>query len=67
MTASHRYASGFPSDLPADHPFLPRAPATTPRIDSAKLLAAGKELVIEHAGAEYRLRLTRNDKLILTK
>lgn len=37
------------------------------RIDSHRLLSGGRELVIEHAGQEYRLRLTRNDKLILTK
>jgi len=36
-------------------------------IDSRRLLGGGRELVIEHAGEEYRLRLTRNDKLILTK
>jgi len=37
------------------------------RIDSAFLLQGGRELRIAHAGEEYRLRLTRNDKLILTK
>jgi hemin uptake protein HemP len=37
------------------------------RIDSARLLGGGRELLIDHAGEEYRLRLTRNDKLILTK
>ncbi|MBX3687964.1 hemin uptake protein HemP [Dokdonella sp.] len=37
------------------------------RIDSARLLGGARELVIEHAGQEYHLRLTRNDKLILTK
>jgi hemin uptake protein HemP len=37
------------------------------RIDSRRLLDGGRELVIDHAGVEYRLRLTRNDKLILTK
>jgi hemin uptake protein HemP len=26
-----------------------------------------RELTIVHAGEEYRLRITRNDKLILTK
>jgi hemin uptake protein HemP len=39
----------------------------TPRIDSLRLLAGGRELVIQHGTEEYRLRLTRNDKLILTK
>ena len=37
------------------------------RIDSGRLLAGARELVIDHAGQQYRLRLTRNDKLILTK
>lgn len=43
-----------------------RRPAAT-RVDSRRLLEGGRELVIDHAGVEYRLRLTRNDKLILTK
>ena len=37
------------------------------RVDSRRLLAGGRELLIDHAGQQYRLRLTRNDKLILTK
>jgi hemin uptake protein HemP len=34
---------------------------------SSDLLQGQKELLIEHAGEVYRLRLTRNDKLILQK
>jgi hemin uptake protein HemP len=45
----------------------PVASRSAQRIDSHRLLAGGRELVIDHAGQEYRLRLTRNDKLILTK
>lgn len=37
------------------------------RISSQALLAGERELVITHEGSEYHLRLTRNDKLILTK
>ena len=37
------------------------------RTNSQNLLQGGRELLIAHAGEEYRLRLTRNDKLILTK
>lgn len=37
------------------------------RIDSLSLLSGNRELIIEHAGCEYRLRRTQNDKLILTK
>jgi hemin uptake protein HemP len=43
------------------------APAVARRIESTRLLDGSRELVIEHQGNEYHLRLTRNDKLILTK
>ncbi|GAA0905594.1 hemin uptake protein HemP [Luteibacter anthropi] len=46
---------------------LRTAPAAARRIESKNLLDGSRELVIEHQGAEYHLRLTRNDKLILTK
>jgi hemin uptake protein HemP len=36
-------------------------------IDSRELLRGGRELAIRHGEHEYRLRLTQNDKLILTK
>ena len=36
------------------------------KVASATLLGPGGELVIVHNGREYRLRLTQNDKLILT-
>lgn len=36
------------------------------RIVSRELLGERGELVIEHSGREYRLRLTQNGKLILT-
>jgi hemin uptake protein HemP len=37
------------------------------RVSSLALLDGARELVIQHQGNEYHLRLTRNDKLILTK
>ncbi|WP_235205349.1 hemin uptake protein HemP [Oleiagrimonas soli] len=37
------------------------------RVASGRLLDGARELVIEHHGSEYHLRVTRNDKLILTK
>ena len=37
------------------------------RLDSRDLFGSGKELVIDHLGASYRLHLTRQGKLILTK
>lgn len=38
-----------------------------PRLYSKNLFASVNEVIIEHAGEEYRLRLTRQGKLILTK
>ncbi|MBN8727067.1 MAG: hemin uptake protein HemP [Xanthomonadales bacterium] len=55
-----------PGPQPSPSPTAPPA-GEARRIDSRHLLAGGKELVIEHAGQRYHLRLTRNDKLILTK
>lgn len=36
-------------------------------IESRSLLAGRKEIQIRHEGQLYRLRLTKNDKLILNK
>lgn len=36
-------------------------------LDSRALLRGDREVLIRHAGQTYRLRHTRNDKLILTK
>jgi hemin uptake protein HemP len=48
---------------PAARP-APRSPGR--RIPSAELLGERGELIIVHAGREYRLRLTQSGKLILT-
>lgn len=37
------------------------------RWKSKALFSGAREIIIEHAGVEYRLRLTSQDKLILTK
>jgi hemin uptake protein HemP len=37
------------------------------RLTSDELFGARREILIEHGGNEYRLRITSNDKLILTK
>lgn len=36
-------------------------------VESRELLQGARELLIRHGGVQYRLRHTRNDKLILTK
>ena len=40
---------------------------TRNRLTSAELLGQSREVIIEHGGDEYRLRLTSQGKLILTK
>jgi len=44
----------------------PERPQTPGRTTSRALLGSGRELIIEHDGREYRLRLTHQGKLILT-
>lgn len=36
-------------------------------ISSAELFGDQQEIIIIHAGTEYRLRITSNNKLIMTK
>ena len=47
------------------------APVVSPggprRLDSTALFQRAREIVIVHGGQEYRLRITKADKLILTK
>ena len=54
---------------PAAHPFPDRDPPAqvpTGTIDSAQILRGSQEVAIAHNGRLYRLRNTRNGKLILT-
>lgn len=51
---------------PKPQPVASDAPVKR-QISSQLLLDGARELVIQHQGSEYYLRLTRNDKLILTK
>lgn len=54
--------------MPANKPHpAPNPAALGKRIDSRELLGERREIIIEHAGEEYRLRLTSQGKLILTK
>lgn len=50
---------------PADEA-RPRGPAM-PLLRSEDLFGRGREILIEHAGGYYRLRITHSNKLILTK
>ncbi|QFY44240.1 hemin uptake protein HemP [Candidatus Methylospira mobilis] len=61
----NKYASLSPESNqthpPCEVSVLPR------RLKSSELFGAAHEIIIEHHGKEYRLRVTSNDKLILTK
>lgn len=46
---------------------FPNHPTALPTLHSNHLFALSKEIRIQHEGEEYRLRLTRNNRLILTK
>ena len=57
-----------PRPVPTPTVSSPAAPAPEPRLwTSAAILGDGREALIEHVGAVYRLRLTLSGKLILTK
>ena len=57
-------SSTRPTDSPAPPP---NTLAPRPRVDSEKLLQGAAALEIDHAGQTYLLRVTRENKLILTK
>lgn len=54
-----------PPNIPGLAPQLPQPPSAL--IESADLFQGRQEVVIRHDGHEYRLRITRQNKLILTK
>jgi hemin uptake protein HemP len=58
MAMDNRAVRKGPADAPSP---------SVPRIPIVELLGGGREAVLVHDGAEYRLRLTSNGKLILTK
>jgi hemin uptake protein HemP len=55
-----------PSELdPRAHANATERPVVR-RVQSRELFGSASELVIEHSGREYRLRVTQHGKLILT-
>ena len=61
---TERTSDDVPEPEKAPEPEL-RGPAR--QIPSAELLQGQREVVIVHQGEHYRLRLTRNDRLVLYK
>ena len=56
------------SEQPRPTSSKPNPSAAAPAIfDAQRLLQGQREIIIEHAGVRYRLRLTRRNKLILQK
>lgn len=55
--------------LPKSPPPPPPAanPEPRPRLDSQAILGGSSAVEIDHAGQRYLLRVTRENKLILTK
>lgn len=57
-----------PTTTPGSSSRTPKGPLDHPRIINSKDLFDGdRELCIDHKGALYRLKITRQDKLILNK
>jgi hemin uptake protein HemP len=52
---------------PAAPSTLSPSPSSSQRVRLVDLLRGRREIIIEHDGQDYRLRLTATDKLILTK
>lgn len=55
------------SPPPRPEPGAIPVPEGTVSISSRELLQGAREVLIDHEGETYRLRLTRNGKLILHK
>lgn len=51
----------------APAPAAPDGPPGPPRLPLDAILSGRREVIIQHRGEEYRLRLTSKDKLLLTK
>ena len=66
MTAPQHTPDEDPQALPPATE-LPSGESMVPVFNSAGLLQGGREIMIRHGSECYRLRHTRNDKLILTK
>ena len=68
MLASHAHPSSFETSADLASPVAHASPfGQASEVESARLLHGQREVLIRHGNEVYRLRHTRNDKLILTK
>ncbi len=51
----------------AGNPLPPPGGRATRKVRSIDLMGGAREIILLHEKDEYRLRVTRNEKLILTK
>lgn len=56
-----------PQDVKALAPAPPKASAPVRTLDSQTLFGAASQVLIAHQGETYKLQITRQGKLILTK
>ena len=59
VEAEKKDVGAVPAQRPADE--------TLPEYDTGTLFAGRREIVIRHAGADYRMKITKQGKLILNK
>lgn len=52
---------------PVNLPAAPESLSAQADLSTQQLFQGRQEIVIDHKGEGYRLRITKNDKLILTK
>ena len=70
MDPAIRMSMGTDDGKPADQSRVTArnaSPASLRRLRVAELLAGDREVILEHVGQDYRLRITANGKLILMK
>ena len=58
--------SGDETEQAKVRPAAPEGPKPR-RLKVSELLEGAREAILEHSGQDYRLRITANGKLILTK
>jgi hemin uptake protein HemP len=66
-TTTRNAASERPAPETTSTEAMRAAPQGPVRVLVSKILAGGREAILEHDGQDYRLRITSNGKLILTK
>jgi hemin uptake protein HemP len=67
MTTSDDASGTGPATIPAEAGMIRRVAMAGNRIDSRELFAGTREITIAHGQGLYRLRLTAQNRLILTK